>query len=210
MKKYYLCIFIIITMFILMSCKKDESVLPKNEGKKDEFLILVNKDHPLNKEYIPNNLITIHTVDFIKREGETMLLNNQAFMNYLNLYQDAIENNLDLTIFSTYRTYKKQQQLWDNNPNENYVAKPGQSEHQTGLAIDISRRDIGLTTNFMYTKEYQFLINNAYKYGFICRYPKDKEIITGYLFEPWHFRYVGIENAKKIYVDNLTLEEYLS
>ena len=139
-----------------------------------------------------------------------MLINIEVYYNYLLLYNEAFENDLELTIFSGYRSFEKQEKIWSNNPNENYVAKPGYSEHQTGLAIDVSRKDIGLTKNFKNTKEYQYLKNNAYKYGFIIRYPEDKEYITGYLFEPWHLRYVGEDIAKEIYEHNLTLEEYLS
>ena len=93
---------------------------------------------------------------------------------------------------------------------DTYSARAGHSEHQTGLAIDISRRDIGLTSNFMFTNEYLYLKNNAHRFGFINRYPMDKEIITGYLFEPWHYRFVGVDIATEIYLNNITLEEYLA
>ncbi len=94
---------------------------------------------------------------------------------------------------------------------QSYSAYPGQSEHQTGLCVDFITSDMGeeLTEAFELTAAYQWLSQNAYKFGFILRYPKDKESITGYTYEPWHYRFVGREAATDIYVGNLTLEEYL-
>lgn len=94
---------------------------------------------------------------------------------------------------------------------DKYSAKPGMSEHQTGLAIDLSTPSIKneLVEKFDTTKEGIWLRDNCYKYGFIIRYPKSKEDITGYAYEPWHVRYVGKEVAQEIYDKALTLEEYL-
>lgn len=210
MKNIFIC-YILSIITLLSSCSiKQNPIVEENKNSLDNYLILVNKDHPLEKNYVPSDLVCIHTVDFIKRENETMMLNSTAFISYLSMYEDALKHDLELTIFSAYRSFEKQETLWNNNPNENYVARAGHSEHQTGLAIDISRKDIGLTLNFMETEEYKYLVNNAHLYGFINRYPLDKEMITGYLFEPWHFRYVGIDVATTIYTNNLTLEEYLS
>ena len=86
-----------------------------------------------------------------------------------------------------------------------YSARPGHSEHQLGYAVDINT----VQEKFKNTKEYAFLKDNAYKYGFIERYKEGKEFITGYGYEPWHYRYVGIDAAKIIYENDLTLEEYL-
>ena len=201
-----LCLFSIFTI----GCSKQNIPKTNTQTNVNEYLILVNKEHPLNNDYIPNNLVKVENVDYIQRENETMLINEETFYYYMLLYKDALKNDLDLTIFSAYRSYEKQNKIWQNNPNENYVARPGQSEHQTGLAIDISRRDIGLTSNFMFTNEYLYLKNNAHRFGFINRYPMDKEIITGYLFEPWHYRFVGVDIATEIYLNNITLEEYLA
>ena len=118
------------------------------------------------------------------------------------LYYKLYKNQED-----TYNLYLK---TYGKKYAESYVTHPGFSEHQTGLAIDISRRDIGLTSNFMFTNEYLYLKNNAHRFGFINRYPMDKEIITGYLFEPWHYRFVGVDIATEIYLNNITLEEYLA
>ena len=86
-------------------------------------------------------------------------------------------------------------------------ARPGHSEHQTGLSIDVmgSNNDYNI---FDKSKEFKWMKDNAHKYGFIMRYPKNKEYITGFKYEPWHYRYVGIDTAQKIYENNITLEEY--
>ena len=87
---------------------------------------------------------------------------------------------------------------------DRYSARPGYSEHQTGLAFDINYAD----SRFEGTDQAIWLAENAYKYGFILRYPEGKEHITGYMYEPWHYRYIGVENAAKIFASGLTLEEY--
>ena len=94
---------------------------------------------------------------------------------------------------------------------QSYSALPGQSEHQTGLCIDLTSSDMGteLTTAFENTEAFAWLSQNAYKFGFILRYPKGKEAITGYTYEPWHYRFVGREAATDIHVGNMTLEQYL-
>ena len=89
---------------------------------------------------------------------------------------------------------------------DTYSARAGSSEHQTGLAVDINTASS--RANFQNTKEYKWLINNSYKYGFIERYPKGKTNITGYKYEPWHYRYVGIEAASIIHEKGITFEEY--
>lgn len=209
MKKHILTSIIVLTV-LLTSCS---NLQYQEEDKNEEYnyyLLLINKENPLDNNYIPSNLTPITYVDYIVRENESMLLDQDVLRAYTLLYNDASKQGLSLTIFSGYRSFEKQQTLFEKSKNESYVAKPGFSEHQSGLAIDISRRDIGLTTNFMYTKEYKFLKDNAYKYGFINRYPKEKEKITGYPFEPWHYRYVGNEIAEYLYLNNLTLEEYFA
>lgn len=208
MKKYLLYLTLLFATLSLCSCKKLEKSNQTNAS--SDYLILVNKNNSISKDYVPKDLVNVTGVDYIKRENEVMKLNKKALECYQLLYNEAKKEGYNLTIFSAYRSYEKQQTLWEARQDENYVAKPGQSEHQTGLSVDISTRDIGITTNFMNSDAYKFLINNAYKYGFIIRYPKDKEDITGYYFEPWHYRYVGIDVSTKIFENKLTLEEYLS
>lgn len=172
--------------------------------------ILVNKTHFLDKDYIPPNLVKVENVNYIKRPNEEMLLNKEALKQYKNMEIFAKQNNLSIYLFSCFRSYSKQQILWEMNSfiTSDYLALPGFSEHQTGLSVDIASLKTGLTSDFENTLEFKFLMNNAHKYGFILRYPKDKKDITGYGYEPWHFRYVGKEIAKICYKENLTLEEY--
>ena len=134
-----------------------------------------------------------------------------ALDNYYLMYLDAKKDNINLLIYSAYRTYQKQYDLYYNvnNKDDEYSARPGFSEHHTGLAFDISDNIHGLTINFSNSYTYQWLIKNSYKYGFILRYPENKECITMYKYEPWHFRYVGSSAAYEIHINSKTLEEYL-
>ncbi len=171
--------------------------------------ILVNPKYYLDDSFYPSSLVEVTDVDYIKRENETMQVDINTLSAYRKLFKDAHSLGIELVIFSSFRSYEKQLNIYLNNPDPRYIARPGHSEHQTGLALDISTRNTGLTEHFENTKSFQFLKDNAYKYGFILRYPKDKQSITGYNYEPWHYRFVGEDIATFIYQNNLTLEEYL-
>ncbi len=129
----------------------------------------------------------------------------------------ASNEGVSLTIGSSYRSFGYQQTVFNgylaNDPYSTvltYSAYPGTSEHQSGLVIDfVEGSSCDYTECFKDTKSGTWLKNNAYKYGFILRYPKGKENITGYIFEPWHYRYVGVDVATKIHNSGITLEEYL-
>lgn len=171
-------------------------------------LTLVNKQFYLDNNFIPDNLIPIN-INQIKRENEQMLIKKEVLAAATKMFNDATIEGLNLIIYSGYRSFAKQQSIYNNSSDVSYVAKPGFSEHQTGYALDIATLDSGLSIHFTNTKEYQFLISNSYKYGFILRYPKDAQDITQYPFEPWHFRFVGTNAAETIYQKKLTLEEYI-
>ena len=139
-------------------------------------------------------------------------LTSKFLENFNKMKEDAKKEGINISIISGFRTYNYQKNLYNKYVNQDgkaladtYSARPGHSEHQTGLAADIN----SLQQSFEFTKEGAWLNNNSYKYGFILRYPKGKEDITGYMFEPWHFRYVG-DIAKDIYNNGswITLEEY--
>ena len=144
---------------------------------------------------------------------------------------DAKKDGVELKIISGFRTFSGQTTLFNNKVNQyinkgysrdkakelaaQYVAPPGTSEHLTGLAVDLISPDwynynSDLNSNFEKTKQFEWLYNNCAKYGFVLRYPKDKESITGYSYEPWHYRYVGVEHAKKIMDQKICLEEYVA
>lgn len=177
-----------------------------------DYEILVNKDIGLNKTYIPLDLVDVNSS---YKEG--ILVNKKVLEQFLLMKQDAFGFGYKIDIMSGYRDYSYQYYIYNKLLKEKglaytfrSIAKPGHSEHQTGLAIDICvYRD-----NKCYIEheiedmdETKWLIDNCYKYGFILRYPKDKEDITGYNYEPWHFRYVG-EIAEYLYKNKITFDEY--
>ena len=132
------------------------------------------------------------------------------------MYYDAKKEGYNIRIMSSYRSYNYQEKLYNNYKNkegkeeaDKYSARPGFSEHQTGLCVDIDDKNLNYE-DFYKSSSYEWMINNSYKYGFILRYPKDKENITGYIYESWHYRYVGIDIAKYIHDNNITFDEYYS
>ncbi|QXE20763.1 D-alanyl-D-alanine carboxypeptidase family protein [Clostridium sp. 001] len=188
----------------------------KNTG---SFLILVNKNHRLSSNYIPENL-TMPNVGFSSSAShEEKMMQGEAAEQLENLFKYAHKKGINLYGVSAYRSYKSQKQVYDERVRrvgkkqaDEYVAYPGTSEHQTGLAIDVTNEDGAqgrLMVDFGQTREGKWLKANAYRFGFIMRYPKEKEAITGYNYESWHIRYVGVKAAKEIYGKNIVLEEYL-
>lgn len=141
-------------------------------------------------------------------------LRKEAKENFEKLSSDAKKIGYSIIAVSAYRDYDYQENLFNNyvkEKGENYAlkcsAKAGHSEHQTGLSVDVmgSNNDYD---QFEKSKEFDWMKNNSYKYGFILRYPKGKEYITGFKYEPWHYRYVGKDIASIIYTEGITLEEY--
>ena len=174
----------------------------QTKPKKDELLTLVNYQNQ-----IPDNW----QIDLVKlSNGQS--IDKRAYPDLQQMMDDARAQGLSPLICSSYRTKDKQQRLFNNEvvayqqqsssqkeaeeKASFWVARPGTSEHQMGLAVDR-------------TAEQQWLIQNCYKYGFILRYPNDKNQITKVGYEPWHYRYVGKEHAQKIMKEGICLEEYL-
>ena len=178
----------------------------------DDYLILVNKFY-----HLPDN----YTRDDIKNISlEYAYSNQRAAEIVVNKFEEMRnkvleELNVHLMVNSSYRPYSEQNELyterknlWGQKQADMYAARPGHSEHQTALSIDITSLEHPYDTQFMESEEYNWLLNNAHKYGFILRYPKGKSDITGYSNESWHFRYVGEEVAKQIYEEGITFDEY--
>lgn len=174
--------------------------------------ILVNRDHPLPEGYADGlSLSPVFTVDNIP-----VMMEREAADAFRQLQNHLAGQGICIDAFSGYRTTAHQQELWDERARDNgldfagrYVAKPGYSEHQTGLALDITLFDSnGQIVRDNDTGEYNKVFPFLHKYGFILRYPEGKEDITGFAFEPWHIRFVGIAPAKLIYYKGWTLEEY--
>jgi len=136
----------------------------------------------------------------------------EAVSAFYSMQADAAAQGLDIYISSGFRSYDDQDRIYNNYASydgyeaaDRYSARPGHSEHQTGLAFDLNTID----DSFAYTAEGEWVKNNCHNYGFIIRYPEGKEHITGYMYEPWHIRYLGVDTATSVYQSGLTLEEYL-
>ncbi len=173
--------------------------------------VLVNKYHKLDENYEPSDLTIIDS----KYASGTQKLRKEAKIKFEEMASDMAKENLKIYAGSTYRSYTYQKGLYDRYVKkdgfaaaETYSARSGYSEHQLGLAVDIvnGKWDY-LSEN---DKEYDYLVKNSYKYGFILRYPRGSEYVTGYMFEDWHFRYLGIELATKVFNSGLTYDEYIA
>ncbi len=178
----------------------------------DDLLVVVDKYNQLPSDYEPSNLVLI---DSSYSTGNNYI-RSEAKIPFETLCSDAKKEGLYIKAMSTYRSYKAQDNIYNGYVNRNgresadtYSARPGHSEHQTGLAIDVMNNTTSYT-NFGSTKEYKWMMENAYKYGFTLSYPSDKVSITGYISEPWHYRYVGVEIATYLHQNNLTLGEYMA
>ena len=175
---------------------------------KDNLLILVNKYFYLSEKYTPSDLTALPNKYSFGSKNQLRKEGADAFME---MSDAAILETISIRNVSAFRNYSYQKQLYDNYvlrdgklAADNYSARAGHSEHQTGLSLDINTASMA----FEGTSAFKWLSNNAYKYGFILRYPKGKEHITGYQYEPWHYRYVGKDAANIIKNENITLEEY--
>lgn len=168
----------------------------------DGIKMLVNKFHYLSEDYLPDDIVPIS--NWYAYEGHST--KKEVYDHYVSMWNDANEQGLVLLVNSSYRTFEEQQEQYDMS-NDDYASRPGFSEHQTGLALDIVSDGVQ-GNEFENTDEFKWLQENAHKYGFILRYPKDKEYITGYNYESWHYRYVGEELATKVKESGLTYDEY--
>lgn len=176
----------------------------------DSLLVLVNKYNHLPNNYKPSDLVYVDGA-----YGNQVPIRSVLKDSFISLQKAAKEEiNIKLMPTTAFRNQSFQTTLYNNyvasdgkEKADTYSARPGYSEHQTGLAIDL--KNTALNNTRLTDDNYDWLSNNAYKYGFIIRFPKEKEYITGYQFENWHIRYVGLDAAKIIYENNLTLEEYI-
>ncbi len=181
----------------------------KKTNTDDFYKVIVNKYYYLDENFTPPSLV----YQSIRYGRSDVQLEAKAYEQYKKMFEAAKKENLTLYLNSAYRSYKSQKEVYkeyeikEGKNASNYAALPGYSEHQTGLALDIFKP--GATTKtFEKTNEFKWLQENAHKFGFILRYPKGKENITGYSYESWHYRYVGEEIATYIYKNKITYEEY--
>lgn len=199
----------------------EDTSIDENTGLNTKFskLLLVNPDNALPGDY--NYTENLTTVDSKYLCGELNQLNKEILPYAIALMEAASAEGVDICIRSPYRSYEIQQRLYNNevaewkskglsqtdaeNKAATIVARPGTSEHHTGLAIDFNQS----SDLFAESEAFQWLLENAENYGFILRYPEDKQEITKIIYEPWHWRFVGIEVAKEINAKGLCFEEYI-
>ncbi len=181
-------------------------------------LILVNKQIALPSNYKPQDLVTPNIAFVDSATGDRRMLRQEAATGIEGLMAAAKSAGIDLKGTSAFRSYDYQVQLFNayvardgKEQAMKYSAPPGHSEHQTGLAIDVSSASVGyqLTQGLEQTKEGKWLADNAHKYGFIVRYQRAFEDETGYMYEPWHLRYIGVEHATNVKQMNVPFEQYL-
>lgn len=196
----------------------EEEIKSKIKENNKDILILVNRENNLDSDYIPEDLRQLDIPFSFEGYNEQKEMKEEAATALETMIKESQYAGISLVGVSGFRSFDAQANIYNNSAKmqgkehaDKYSAKPGMSEHQTGLAIDLSTASIKneLLEKFDKTKEGIWLRDNCYKYGFIIRYPKGKEDITGYAYEPWHIRYVGKEAAQDMHDETLTLEEYL-
>lgn len=182
----------------------------KEAPHKYEKTVLANKYNFLGSDYIPKDLTKINS----KCTIGTQTLVKEAQENFEKLCNDARKDGYFIKIISSYRSYNRQKILYNNYAKrdgekaaDTYSSRAGYSEHQTGLVVDVTKEN-GSFLKFGHTKEFEWMKENAHKYGFILRYTKEFESITGYTSEPWHYRYVGVDIASYIHEHPMSYEEY--
>ena len=171
-------------------------------------LLIVNKFYKLPIDYYYGELVKMDS-KYDNQNGD--MLNSIAYEAFKKLVDDSEKLGYHIRNNSAYRSYTMQENLYNSysrNIADKWCSRAGHSEHQTGLALDVGVEKKYSTGIFENSREFRWMKDNAHLYGFILRYPKGKEYITGYSYEPWHYRYVGVEIATYIYQNDITFEEY--
>lgn len=174
---------------------------------------LVNRDHPISKDYVPQTLKA-------QVPGSSRLMRADGAKALEEMFAAAKEEaNITFTTTSGYRSFSRQKTIYQNKLNKvgtaekanEYVAPAGASEHQLGLAMDLGAKGVavGLNSKFGDTKPGKWVAENAHRFGFIIRYQHSWEEVTGYKYEPWHIRYVGVEHALRMYEGKIPMEKYM-
>lgn len=204
---------IILKVANVLSLTIDEKGIISNPSSYDA---VINKVRSLSSNYVPSDLVTV-SVPTCLPNPEIRQMRRIASEALSEMFEDALIDDIELVARSGYRSYATQASLYNGYVSkygqeyaDKYSARPGTSEHQTGLAMDITAESVNLQLddNFGKTKEGLWLADNAHRFGFIIRYPEGMENITGYFYEPWHVRYLGVKLATNVFNSGLTLEEY--
>ena len=233
MKKVIVVLLVLVALFGFSACNSDEAadgvfddddsgeVAALDEVSNNPYLVLVNKDNEL-----PDNWEDKVQIDSVENSlGEGMKIEHETYEQFTKLRDALLEQGVQIELDSVYRSVDEQQEIWDewsSDPDfgkeycKKYLAVPGYSEHHTGLAVDIfimkNGEEIRDNDDMITDKEDFALVHKLMpEYGFILRYPPERDIITGYAYEPWHMRYVGdAKVAKEIMDKDITFEEYLA
>ncbi len=176
----------------------------------NDQMVLCNKYNKLPDDFVPGNLVQVPDGYYVN-DGKDYRIDETVMSCFKSMADDAKDQGIGLKIISGYRSNDYQANLHKSSAARNgkeyadkYVARPGHSEHETGLAIDIN----SVSSHFENTESFRWLQDNAHLYGFILRYPKGKEHITGFGYEPWHYRFVGAQAANEIKEMDITFDEY--
>lgn len=230
-----LVIFSIVFGFFYVLHNKAESPKPKlqNDSKSNDSSFnktrystdqpgsiwwIVNKKRPLPDNYVPEKLTVPAVTLRLSSNSEQMQIRSDVAPEVEKLFEAASQENHSLMLASGFRSKQYQTQLYNGYVQtdgqaaaDKFSAKPGTSEHQTGMAFDVcqANSNCDLVQSFGDTPTGKWVAEHAHEYGFVVRYLKGKEVVTGYEYEPWHLRYVGIDLATQLYKNKLTLEEYL-
>jgi LAS superfamily LD-carboxypeptidase LdcB len=229
-KKYRIAASLLVLLLLLTGCgakgeeaeevsaAQQERLAQLGEDAENGLFIVINKENSVTEDYKPDDLESIkyYAED---RDPQWRYLRAEAADKFHEMVEAARDDGIDFVMTTAYRSYAFQTILWNNavtrygseEAANNMVARPGESEHQSGLDVDISssENNYQLNENFGDTEAGKWVSANAADYGFVLRYPSDKTDITGYGFEPWHLRYVGETAAKEITEQGLALEEYV-
>ena len=168
------------------------------------YLMLVNRLHYLDENYKPRHLVTINK-NFTYEENKA---DSAAVEAFVAMQEDCKQQTgAQLMVNSAYRSFQQQISTYKRN-DKRFVARAGKSEHQTGLALDITSLQHPMRGPFDTSAEGIWMRENCHKYGFILRYPKKQSQVFGFAYEPWHLRYVGLETAKRVHDEDITFDEY--
>ena len=170
-------------------------------------ILLVNESHRLDADYVPDELVNLYNQRHSFRMASSEIyLTRETYEAMERMFHAAEEADMNgYIVTSGYRSYQRQQEVYaESEPGK--AQQPGASEHQTGLAFDVT---VETNDGFESTPQYAWLAQHAHEYGFIQRYPANKSDVTGISYEPWHYRYVGVDAATRMHRTGQTLEEYM-
>jgi len=196
--------------------KAQAALLPALEENCDDLLMLVDKGTSLPETYVPEDLVSLRSYG-IPTLGRDMFLRREAAGHLAQLVAVAAAEGEELIVISAYRSFQYQQAIFERyilaygDAADRAVARPGHSQHQLGTAVDFTSKEANyrLWQPFAETSAGRWLLEHAAEYGFVLSYPRDGEAETGYMWEPWHYRYIGTDNAQRMQASGMSLQTFL-